>query len=100
LVFAGGIATGAAVARNEQAIAEFQAAMDRMHKSMMVDYRGDPDADFARVMMPHHQGAIDMAEVELKYGKDPELRRMAEAIVSAQKSEITTMKAWLERHAP
>jgi uncharacterized protein (DUF305 family) len=93
-----GIATGAAVTKNEQAIADFKAAMDRMHTSMMIDYTGDPDVDFAHAMMPHHQGAIDMAKVELQYGKDPELRKMAEDIVSAQKKEIAEMKKWLATH--
>ncbi len=97
-VFAGGVATGAAVTKNEQAVADFKAAMDRMHTSMMIDYTGNPDVDFARAMMPHHQGAIDMAKVGLQYGKDPELRKMAEDIVSAQKKEIAEMKKWLATH--
>jgi uncharacterized protein (DUF305 family) len=97
-VFAGGVATGAAVIKNEQAIADFKAAMDRMHTSMMIDYTGNPDVDFAHAMMPHHKGAIDMAKVELQYGKDPELRKMAEEIVSAQKKEIAEMKKWLATH--
>lgn len=97
-VFAGGIATGAAVTKNEQAVTDFKAAMDRMQTSMMIDYTGNPDVDFAHAMMPHHQGAIDMAKVELQYGKDPELRKMAEDIVSAQKKEIAALEKWLAAH--
>lgn len=55
---------------------------------------GDADKDFVARMIPHHQGAIDMAEVELKYGKDPQLRKLASDIVKAQRKEIDTMKSW------
>lgn len=78
----------------------FAAAMDRMHKGMMVAPTGDADIDFVRGMIPHHQGAVDMARIELEYGKDADLRRMAEAIIKAQEQEIATMQAWLTRHAP
>jgi len=73
-------------------------AMGKMHKDMMINYSGDADADFVRGMIPHHQGAIDMAKIELKYGKDPELRKLAEAVVTAQEAEIKEMKAWLKKH--
>ena len=76
----------------------FEKAMNDMHKSMMIDYSGNPDVDFVRGMIPHHQGAIDMARIELKYGKDPELRKLAQDIIAAQESEIAGMKAWLKRH--
>jgi len=49
-------------------------------------------------MIPHHQGAIDMPKVELKYGKDPELRKLAEGIVAAEESEIEMMQTWLKAH--
>ncbi|MBS0559448.1 MAG: DUF305 domain-containing protein [Proteobacteria bacterium] len=59
---------------------------------------GDPDHDFVAMMIPHHQGAIDMAEVVLKYGKDPQIRKLAQDIVAAQKKEIAEMKAWQAAH--
>jgi hypothetical protein len=63
----------------------------RMHAAMHVPYTGDPDRDFARMMIPHHQGAIDMALVELRYGKDDRLRRLAQEIIVTQQQEIAVM---------
>ncbi|MQT13518.1 CopM family metallochaperone [Segnochrobactrum spirostomi] len=74
------------------------AANQRMMGAMDVKPTGNPDRDFVRMMIAHHQGAIDMAKVELKYGKDPEIRRLASAIVAAQEKEIAEMKAWLAKH--
>jgi uncharacterized protein (DUF305 family) len=79
--------------------AGYKAAMDKMHKDMAVPLTGDADVDFVRGMIPHHQGAIDMAKVELQHGKDPALRKMAEEIVKAQEAEIAMMKDWLTKHA-
>ncbi len=73
-----------------------QADMDMM-QGMAVPYTGDPDVDFRQKMIPHHQGAIDMAKVALKYAKDPETKAMAEAIIDAQEKEIAEMKAWLAK---
>ena len=68
---------------------------DRMHRDMDIEYTGNPDTDFANSMIAHHEGAINMAKVELQYGQDPALRKMAEQIIAAQESEIQKMKDWL-----
>lgn len=73
----------------------FERANHRMHEAMAVELTGDTDTDFLRGMVPHHQGAIDMARIELRYGKDPEVRKLAEQIIAAQEQEIATMKRWL-----
>jgi len=72
-------------------------ANHKMHAAMSIEMTGDVDRDFAAGMIPHHQGAIDMAKIVLKYGKDPEIRKLAEAIVGAQESEIEFMKSWLDK---
>ncbi|MBW9051630.1 DUF305 domain-containing protein [Rhizobium mesosinicum] len=76
----------------------FTEANDRMHKDMMIELSGDTDVDFVRSMIPHHQGAIDMAKIELQYGKDPEIRKLAEGVIKAQEAEIAEMNAWLKKH--
>jgi uncharacterized protein (DUF305 family) len=75
----------------------YKAANDRMHKDMNIAFTGNADRDVAAGMIPHHQGAIDMARTVLQYGKDPELRKLAEEIVAAQEKEIAQLRAWLAR---
>src|SRR5262245_29389002 len=72
-------------------------AMERMHKDMNIAPTGDPDRDFAAIMIPHHQGAIDMAKVELQFGKNPVLRRLAQGIIVEQLQEIEVMKRELRQ---
>lgn len=80
------------------AMQAYKEANHRMMSHMDMSMSGDPDKDFVMMMIPHHQGAIDMAKVELQYGKDPKLRAMAEAMVKAQEEEIAEMKAWQQSH--
>src|ERR1700737_5668555 len=67
------------------------AAVARMHAAMDVPFTRDADRDFARMMIPHHQGAIDMAIVELRYGKDKRLKRLDQEIIVDQPQEIAVM---------
>lgn len=77
----------------------FVAANAKMHEGMEIEFTGNTDVDFVRGMIAHHQGAIDMAKVELEHGKDPAMRKLAEDIVAAQEGEIAMMKEWLEKNA-
>jgi uncharacterized protein (DUF305 family) len=72
--------------------------MDKMHMAMKaVERSGDSDVDFVRLMLPHHQAAIDMAKTQLLYGKDPQIRRLAQEIITDQQSEIELMQHWLKQ---
>lgn len=82
---------------NNPAVAAYQAASDRMHEDMAMAFTGNPDIDFAQGMIPHHEGAIAMAEIVLEYGEDEEIRQLAEEIIAAQESEIAFLKEWLKR---
>lgn len=82
---------------NDPAVAAYQAANDKMHEDMAMSFTGDPDIDFAKGMIPHHEGAIAMAEIVLEYGEDEEIRQLAEEIIAAQESEIAFLREWLNR---
>ena len=76
--------------------AEMERAMGRMDEEMMAVKRaGNPDRDFAAMMIPHHQGAIDMALIELRFGHDQRLRRLAQGIIVEQQQEIALMQQLL-----
>ena len=74
-------------------------AMHKMHQAMMAaNAEKDPDIAFVQGMIPHHQGAIEMAKIELQYGKDPEIRQLAEQVLKAQQPEIDQMNQWLNTY--
>lgn len=72
----------------------YKAAATKMHKDMAIKYTGDADRDFIAGMIPHHHGAVAMAQIVLKYGKDPEVKKLAHEIIAAQEKEIGMMQAW------
>ena len=78
---------------------DLNAAMERMHTATAsVERSGNSDMDFVRLMLPHHQAAIDMARAQLLYGTDPQMRRLAQEIITDQQSEIELMQLWLKQH--
>jgi len=80
---------------------ELIASMDEMHMAMGAVMRsGNADVDFVRLMLPHHQAAIDMAKTQLLYGKDAQMRRLAQEIITDQQSEIELMQRWLKQREP
>jgi hypothetical protein len=80
---------------------ELIASMDKMHMAMEgVKRSGNSDVDFVRLMLPHHQAAIDMAKTQLLYGKDAQMRRLAQEIITDQQLEIELMQRWLKQREP
>ncbi|WP_201557253.1 DUF305 domain-containing protein [Psychrobacter sp. 72-O-c] len=78
---------------------DYTKSMSKMHDEMMVSINyNDPDTAFAKGMLGHHRGAVDMAEIELKYGTDTEMLKLAQEIITAQQTEIDTLKKWLASH--
>ena len=75
---------------------KYQQINDNMHKSMDIKFTGDADKDFLAAMIPHHQGAVEMAEVVLQHGKNPKIRQLSQEIITMQKKEIAEMKQLLK----
>ena len=78
----------------------FAGANGKMHRDMAIAFTGDADVDFVRGMIPHHQGAIDMAKIVIAFGSDPDVRAIADGIIAAQEAEIAVLEAWLAANAP
>ena len=76
----------------------YMQGMRKMNRDMHKPMTGDADQDFARMMVAHHQGAIDMARVQLQYGTDPTLKAMAQKIVDDQTREIQQLQDWMKQH--
>jgi uncharacterized protein (DUF305 family) len=94
-------AASPAAPSNEVAfLAENRAAMSKMMQGMNIKPSGDVDRDFAVMMIPHHQGAVDMAQAELQYGHSEQLRRIARQIIASQPKEIAAMRRTLGQHLP
>jgi uncharacterized protein (DUF305 family) len=92
--------SASAEARDRAFLAENGPAMDRMMTGMTITSSHDADRDFAAMMIPHHQGAIDMAVLELKYGENEKLRRIAQEIIVEQQQEIIAMRLALGEPPP
>jgi len=90
----------AATSEESAFLAENEAAMNRMMSAMEAKPVGDIDRDFVAMMAPHHQGAIDMAVLELRYGKNEQLRRIAQEIIVSQMQEIAAMKLAIGEQVP
>lgn len=80
---------------NHPVIRAYQEVNEKMHADMAIDLSGDADADFVRDMIPHHQGAIDMAHIVLLHGKVAAVRELAQTVIHAQEREIAFMRKWL-----
>jgi uncharacterized protein (DUF305 family) len=93
-------AADAATQQETAFLAENQSAMDKMMAGMDIKPTGDIDHDFTAMMIPHHQGAIDMAQAELRYGQNEQLRRIAQEIIVEQQQEIVAMRLALGQPLP
>jgi uncharacterized protein (DUF305 family) len=77
--------------------AAYDAANAVMHRDMAIAYSNNPDLDFARAMLAHHQGAVDMARIQLQHGTDAKMRALAQAIIAAQMPEIEALRAFITK---
>ena len=91
------MAPAAAAKGDTPSTTAYKAANDKMHAGMNIPFSGNADKDFVNGMIPHHQGAVEMAKIVLQHGKDPALKKLARDIVKAQDKEIAFMKAWLAK---
>jgi uncharacterized protein (DUF305 family) len=82
---------------NASATQGYRQANDAMHRNMDIAFSGDADVDFVRSMIPHHQGAIDMAKVALQHAKDEQVRKWATDVIREQEREIAEMQGWLRK---
>ena len=98
LIFAAAVMSGPAHAQEAPAHKGYMDAMMKMDKAMPKDSTGNADTDFARMMIPHHQAAVDMSKVLLQHGKDPALRAMAQKVITDQEKEIAELQEWLKTH--
>lgn len=94
----GRAAPGTPAAAYQHGMDSVMVVMDEGMRRMTGASPDDIDASFAAMMLPHHQGAVDMARLQLLYGKDPALRRLAQSIIAEQQVEIQQMAAWLKQH--
>ncbi|MEP3224819.1 MAG: DUF305 domain-containing protein [Parasphingorhabdus sp.] len=83
--------------KGNAAVQAYIRANAKMHADMGKTIDPDPDIAFMQGMIPHHQGAVEMAEIVLEYGSDPETRALAEQIIESQRKEIDQMQAWMEK---
>ena len=86
---------GETPASGSAAVKAYEAVNEKMHKAMAVELTGDADLDFIRGMIPHHQGAVEMVRVVFEHGKDPTVRKLAQAVIATQEQEIDVMQRWL-----
>lgn len=91
-----GIWSSNVVAQETEPAAAFRSASERIHDAIIKEFTGDPDVDFVMAMIPHYEGSIDMARIALKYGKDPQVRQLAEHIVRDHQAELAAMLEWIE----